>query len=64
MLFSQVFAALAPQAAAEAALLISQRRGGAFGEVQAFVSQYFWAIVVVGVVLVLILMVFGPKTRV
>ena len=64
MLFTKLFAVFAPQAAAEAAMLISQRGSGPLGEVQRFVSQYFWIIIALGVVIVLILMVFGPKTRV
>lgn len=63
MLFTML-TAIAPQAAAEYGALISQRQGGTFGEIQGFIGQYFWAIVGAGVVLVLLLMVFGPKTRV
>ena len=64
MLLIKLFAAFAPQAAAEAAALISQRRSGTFGDVQRFVGEYFWVILAVGAIVVLILMVIGPKTRV
>ncbi len=64
MLFIKILTAAMPQAAAEYAMIVSQRRGGTFGEIQAFISEYFWAIVAGGAALVLLLMVFGPKTRV
>ena len=64
MLIPTLLSTLGPQAAAEYATLISQRRGGTFGEIQAFITEYFWAIIACGAILVLLLMVFGPKTRV
>jgi uncharacterized integral membrane protein len=34
-----------------------------FDDVTDFITEYFWAIIVGGALLVLLLMVFGPKTR-
>ena len=54
------------QAAAEYAgtIAIQARRQGWWGETSTFIAEYFTLIVAGGVLVVLLLMVFGPKTRV
>jgi hypothetical protein len=43
--------------------LLQMSQNSFFDDVTDFISDYFWAIIVGGALLVLLLMVFGPKTR-